>query len=101
VSGELELLTSDRIFTACSGDFIFVPRGNRHRFRNTGLHTAKLLFMYTPGGVEELFVEGGDEPQPGVAPPAWDMKRFKQTQEVIDRFDLDVEMVPEPPSSSM
>jgi hypothetical protein len=26
------------------------------------------------------------------------MKRFKQTQEVIDRFDLDVEMVPEPPS---
>jgi mannose-6-phosphate isomerase-like protein (cupin superfamily) len=38
--GELELLTGDRIFTARSGDFIFVHRGTRHRFRNTGLHTA-------------------------------------------------------------
>lgn len=53
--------------------------------------------MFTPGGVEELFFKGGDEPQPGVATPAWDMKRFQQTQEVIDRFDLDVEGVPELP----
>ncbi len=97
VSGELEFLDGDRTFTARSGDFIFVPRGNRHRFTNTGLHTTKLLFMYTPGGVEELFVEGGDEPQPGVATPAWDMKRFEQMQEVVDRFDVDVTMVPELP----
>jgi mannose-6-phosphate isomerase-like protein (cupin superfamily) len=44
VSGELEFLDGDRTFTARSGDFIFVPRGNRHRFTNTGLHTTKLLF---------------------------------------------------------
>ena len=31
VSGELEVLTGDRIFTARSGDFVFVPRSNRHR----------------------------------------------------------------------
>ena len=53
--------------------------------------------MFTPGGPEELFVEGGDEPQPGVATPAWDMKRFEQTQEVIERFGLDVEPAREPP----
>jgi hypothetical protein len=74
VSGELEVLDGDRTFTARSGDFIFVPRGNRHRFTNTGLHTTKLLFKFTPGGVEKLFAEGGDEPQPGVAPPVWDLK---------------------------
>ena len=49
ISGELEFLDGDRTFTARSGDFIFVPRGNRHRFTNTGLHTTKLLFMFTPG----------------------------------------------------
>ena len=95
--GPLEFLDGDRTFTARSGDFIFVSRGHRHRFTNTGLHTTKLLFMFTPGGVEELFFKSGDEPQPGVATPAWDMKRFQQTQDVIDRFDLDVEGVPELP----
>jgi mannose-6-phosphate isomerase-like protein (cupin superfamily) len=96
VSGELEVLDGDRIFTARTGDFIFVPRGNRHRFKNMGLHTTKLLFMFSPGGPEEVFLKGGDEPQPGVAPPAWDMKRFEQMQDVVDRFDLDVKGVPEP-----
>jgi mannose-6-phosphate isomerase-like protein (cupin superfamily) len=100
VYGELEVLTGDRVFNARSGDFIFVPRDNRHRFRNTGLHTAKLLFMYSPGGPEEVFTKGGDAPEAGAAPPVWDMKRFEQVQEVIDRFDLDCKAVPEPPSST-
>ena len=83
--GELELLAGDRIFTARSGDFIFVPRGTRHRFRNTGLHTAKLLTMFCPGGAEEMFAKCGDEQQAG---------------EIIDRFNIDFKAVPEPPSST-
>ena len=38
--GELELLAGDRIFTARSGDFIFVPRGTRHRFKPHGFPLA-------------------------------------------------------------
>jgi len=98
--GELELLAGDRIFTARSGDFIFVPRGTRHRFRNTGLHTAKLLTMFCPGGAEEMFTKCGDEPEPGVAPPLWDMNRLQQAGEIIDRFDIDFKAVPEPPPST-
>ena len=98
--GELELLAGDRIFTARSGDFIFVPRGTRHRFRNTGLHTAKLLTMFCPGGAEEMFTKCGDEPEPGVAPPLWGMNRLQQAGEVIDRFNIDFKAVPEPPSST-
>ena len=44
-----------------------------------------------------VFTKGGDEPEAGVAPPVWDMKRFEQVQEVIDRFDLDCKVIPEPP----
>ncbi|OBK73544.1 hypothetical protein A5650_20450 [Mycobacterium sp. 1164985.4] len=100
VHGELELLAGDRIFTARSGDFIFVPRGTRHRFRNTGLHTAKLLTMFCPGGAEEMFTKCGDEPEPGVAPPLWNLNRLRQAREVIGRHDIDFKAVPEPPSST-
>jgi len=65
VYGELELLTGDQVFTARSGDFIFVPRGNRHRFRNTGLHTAKVLFMYSPGGLRKSSPRVATSPRPG------------------------------------
>ncbi|MFE5028316.1 cupin domain-containing protein [Streptomyces sp. NPDC056656] len=76
VSGELEFLDGDREFTARTGDLVFCPRGNTHRFTNTGLHPAKLVFMYTPGGAEGLFVEGGDEPRPGVQVQPWGPERI-------------------------
>ncbi|MEU8391041.1 cupin domain-containing protein [Micromonospora sp. NPDC048842] len=97
LSGELEFLDGDRTYTAQSGDFLFVPRGIRHRFTNKSLHTAKLLFMFTPGGLEASFVEGGDDPQPGVPVPPWDMARFGLMKEVVDRLDLDTDILPEMP----
>ncbi|MEV6371345.1 cupin domain-containing protein [Micromonospora musae] len=78
LSGELEFLDGDRIFTASAGDIVFIPRTIRHRFKNVGLHTAKMLFLYTPGGAEDLFLEGGDEPEPGVAVQAWGPERFDE-----------------------
>ncbi len=47
-------------------------------FKNVGLHTTKLLFIYTPGGAEGLFVEGGDEPRPGVQVDNWGPERFDE-----------------------
>ncbi|GAA5187519.1 hypothetical protein GCM10023322_36070 [Rugosimonospora acidiphila] len=78
LSGELEFLDGDRLFTAGPGDIVFVPRGIRHRFKNVGVHAAKVLFFYAPGGAEGLFVEGGDEPQPGVQVQPWGPERFDE-----------------------
>ena len=100
VHGELELLTGDRIFKARSGDFIFAPRAPPHRPRTTPLPPPTPPPMFSPGGAEELFTKCGDEPEPGVTPPLWDMNRAEQAREVIDRFDLDFKAVPEPPSST-
>lgn len=77
-SGKLEFLDGDKLFTAGPGDIVFIPRTIRHRFKNVGLHTAKMLFIYTPGGSEGLFVEGGDEPEPGVQVQAWGPERFDE-----------------------
>jgi oxalate decarboxylase/phosphoglucose isomerase-like protein (cupin superfamily) len=64
LDGELEFLGGDKTFTASTGDFVFVPRGIRHRFRNTTSAGVKMAFLFTPGGQEEFFLRYGDDPCP-------------------------------------
>jgi quercetin dioxygenase-like cupin family protein len=94
LSGELELLDGARTFLARTGDFVFIPRGIRHRFKNSGVHSARLLFMFAPGGHESVF-KHGDKAQPGHPPPAWGAARF-MTPEIL-RFNQEfgVEILPE------
>lgn len=42
-----------------AGTVIFVPKGVVHSFRNSGRAMAKLLFMYSPAGMEKMFAEIG------------------------------------------
>jgi quercetin dioxygenase-like cupin family protein len=85
LSGELEFLDGDRLFKAGQGDLVFIPRKIRHRFKNVGLHTARMLFLYTPGGSEGIFVEGGDEPEPGVQVQPWGPERIDRR--ILGLFD--------------
>ncbi|SNT64662.1 Cupin domain-containing protein [Asanoa hainanensis] len=78
VDGELDFLDVDKTFTVAAGDVVFLPRGRVHRFYNPGLLPAKLVFVYTPGGVEGVFAEGGDEPQPGVQVQPWPPERIDE-----------------------
>jgi mannose-6-phosphate isomerase-like protein (cupin superfamily) len=84
LSGDLEILNGDETFVARTGDFVFVPRGTRHRFKNTGVHGVRMLFLFTPGGEERVF-RYGDQAQPGQPPPAWTIERFA-TPEIL-RFN--------------
>jgi mannose-6-phosphate isomerase-like protein (cupin superfamily) len=76
LSGELEFLDGDMTFMAGPGDLVFVPRKTRHRFKNIGLHPARMLFLYTPGATADIFVEGGDEPEPGKMAQPWGPERI-------------------------
>jgi uncharacterized cupin superfamily protein len=94
LSGELEILDGSSTLLARAGDFVFIPRGIRHRFKNTGVHGARLLFMFTPGGVEGVF-RYGDKPQPGHPASAWSIERFNTPE--IFRFNeaFSIELLPE------
>jgi mannose-6-phosphate isomerase-like protein (cupin superfamily) len=94
LSGQLEILDGARTFIVSTGDFVFIPRGTRHRFKNTNVHGAKMLFMFTPGGDEGVF-RYGDQPQPGHPPPAWEAERFKTPQIVSFNEEFGIEIVPE------
>jgi quercetin dioxygenase-like cupin family protein len=94
LSGELEILDGSSTFVARTGDFVFIPRGIRHRFKNRGVHAARLLFMFTPGGEEGVF-RYGDEAQPGQPPPAWGPERFSTPEILGFNEEFGVEILPE------
>ncbi|MCZ7589917.1 MAG: cupin domain-containing protein [Gaiella sp.] len=57
VEGEVEFLLGDTLVVAGPGDFVNVPRGTVHRFRNAGEETARLMLTFTPAGLEKWFEE--------------------------------------------
>ncbi|MEV4757839.1 cupin domain-containing protein [Micromonospora sp. NPDC049559] len=93
VSGELEFLDGDQTVTAGAGGFFFVPRGTRHRFRNRGVHAARMIFLFTPGGIENLLFVNSKSAEPGVAPPMQEGGLPKRTAELMERYMT--EMLPD------
>lgn len=88
-SGELEFLQGDRVVTAGAGDVVFCPRGITHRFYNPGIQPARMVFIYTPGGPEGLFIEAGDEPVPAVQVQPWGMERLDEhLLSLLPKYDV-------------
>lgn len=57
LAGTLSVRIQDRTFQACPGDFVQVPKGTVHGFRNDGDQEARMLAIFTPAGMEGYFTE--------------------------------------------
>jgi len=57
IDGEVEFRLGDETIAAGPGDFVNVPRGTVHRFRNAGTETARMVLTFTPAGIERFFEE--------------------------------------------
>jgi quercetin dioxygenase-like cupin family protein len=57
LEGELEFRFGDETVAARGGDFVSVPRGTIHNFRNVGSETARMVLTFTPAGIERWFEE--------------------------------------------
>ncbi|MFD7734414.1 cupin domain-containing protein [Kitasatospora phosalacinea] len=86
LSGELEILNGDTPFTARQGDFVYIPRGVAHRFKNVGLHVARMVFLFTPAGFDKFFLEAGDLARPGEQPQPWGPDRFGPILDLADGY---------------
>ncbi|WP_199440240.1 quercetin 2,3-dioxygenase [Umezawaea beigongshangensis] len=86
LSGQLEFQVGDERFTGRAGDFVFVPRGTPHRFENAGTHVAHTIFVYTPGGFEQFFLEVGEPAVPGAPVPKWGPAEFERATAAAARF---------------
>jgi mannose-6-phosphate isomerase-like protein (cupin superfamily) len=89
LSGELEFLDGDRTFTAAAGDFVHVPAGIRHRFKNKTAHATRMIFLFTPGGPEEAFVQYFDPARPGELPPPLGPDQLERYVEMARRTNTD------------
>lgn len=57
ISGNLEILLGDKTHLAKAGDFVYIPRGTVHGFKNIGKEMAVQLVTFSPAGVEKFFEE--------------------------------------------
>ncbi len=57
IEGEIEFLLGEDLVLAGPGDFVNIPRGMVHRFRNIGSGTARMILTFTPAGMERFFEE--------------------------------------------
>ncbi|MBL7257594.1 cupin domain-containing protein [Paractinoplanes lichenicola] len=85
IDGALEFLDGERTFIAEPGSFVYIPRNHRHRFKNLEKTDARLVFLFTPAGPEDLFLEGADDPIPGQRPENWTPERFARLTDIVER----------------
>jgi mannose-6-phosphate isomerase-like protein (cupin superfamily) len=57
LSGTVSIYTGDRWKDAAPGDFIFVPEGGIHGFRNESGAPASMLILFAPGAPREPYFE--------------------------------------------
>jgi len=62
VEGAFSVIIGDRVLDAADGDFVRIPKGTPHTYKNVGAIPGKMLVILSPGGFEQLWAELG---QPG------------------------------------
>jgi mannose-6-phosphate isomerase-like protein (cupin superfamily) len=58
LNGAVQLFNGERWTTATSGDFLYVPEGGLHAFRNESGEPASMLILFVPGAPREAYFEG-------------------------------------------
>ena len=52
---EVRFKHGDEIQTGTAGSYVFIPRGTPHAWQNVGGGPARMLFHFTPSGMERFF----------------------------------------------
>ena len=58
LDGEVQLYDGEQWRASVPGDFVHVPEGGLHGFRNDSDDPASLLILFTPGAPREAYFEG-------------------------------------------
>jgi quercetin dioxygenase-like cupin family protein len=61
LEGEFEFACGNDTIRGGPGTFVHAPRGVPHRYSNVGSTPGKMLFAFTPGGIEAFFADMGNE----------------------------------------
>ena len=82
VSGTVQLFDGRAWLGGRPGDFVYVPEGGLHGFRNESGEPASLLILFAPGAPREAYFEGLVELAEGRWAPSHD-----ELQEFLEKHD--------------
>jgi mannose-6-phosphate isomerase-like protein (cupin superfamily) len=60
IEGTVRIVCGDTDLIAGPGAFAYLPRGVPHTFWVQGSEPARMLAIFTPGGVEQMFTDSGE-----------------------------------------
>jgi quercetin dioxygenase-like cupin family protein len=87
VDGEVTITIGDLQQVARPGDVAHMPRNVAHRFQNTSDRPARIVLVFTPGGIEGLFREVGKPvSDPSEHPPAITAADIAAARNAAERY---------------
>ena len=88
LEGALTVQVGDQTRQASPGDFVYLPRGIAHSFRNAGKENVRMLVTVTPAGLEKYFEEIFDPAVEGSGPPPLTEAFIKRAMAAAPKYGL-------------
>jgi quercetin dioxygenase-like cupin family protein len=86
LEGEMTFYVGGQVIRGTKGQTAFIPRGVPHCFRNCSDREARVLVLFTPGGIEGFFEYGRS--LPGAPPSAREL--LARLDELAPAYGLEV-----------
>ena len=91
VEGELDMRLGDANITVHACDYVSVPRGTVHGYRNTGSTPATMIVTFVPAGFEKFFQEVFDPAtDPALPPPPPSEEMIQRIIEAAPKYGYEI-----------
>jgi quercetin dioxygenase-like cupin family protein len=86
LQGHMVFTVGGETYDAQPGSTIYVPRNVAHSYQNAGESPARMLFMYSPAGMEGMFPEIGTPGSRGVVGPPLNQADLAAMASVAEKY---------------
>jgi quercetin dioxygenase-like cupin family protein len=90
LEGTLTVQVGGETLQPSPGDFVYLPRGIAHSFRNPGKENARMLVTATPAGLEKYFEETFYPAVEGSGPPPLTEDLIKRAIAAAPKYGLEL-----------
>ena len=94
LAGELHVRVGPRGIVAPAGSFVVVPRGVAHRPSNPGTEPARVLLIFSPGGMDRFFEEAAESRVPLAGPPPTDPEALGRLETFTEKYGYEFAELP-------
>ncbi len=88
LEGRFEVRLGDKTVEAGPGSFVHLPAGGLHCYTNVGDRPGKFIFVCTPGGFEQMFIDLGRRATQTTTPPPFGEAEVQALIAAAPRYGL-------------